>query len=97
MSTIMTEKKHSIIREKYTIICWKYSIFYLKVYDPQKFWFFMQKTETIRSLGRKANDHEGVKYTIFQLNDRISSAKWSYSFKIYGSYTYRKMIVYFQF
>ena len=26
--------------EKYTIICWKYTIFYLNVYDPWRFGFF---------------------------------------------------------
>ena len=35
--------KYTIIRRKYAIICWEYTIFYLMVYDPQKFLFLKKK------------------------------------------------------
>ena len=35
-------EKNTMIRENWTIIGWKYTIFYLKVYDPQ---FICKETE----------------------------------------------------
>jgi len=60
--------KHTIVIE--SIRSW------LKVDDPQRFWFFIQKTETIRSLGRKIYDHK----VLIALWWPIIKSLWSYSF-----------------
>ena len=61
----------------------KYTIFsesiwsWLKLYDPHSFWFSIQKTETIRSLGRTIYDRK-----VFALWWPMIKSFWSYSFSI---------------
>ena len=54
------ERMCTIIGENFMTNCWKHTIFCLKVNDPYKLRFFIQKTKTLRSSGRNLYDRRNT-------------------------------------